>query len=63
MCRRASYISHGRKVGGSRRSRKSASSDGTQMTAMRAWLRDNGHEVSTRGRIPQQLQDLYHNSR
>ncbi|WP_422652880.1 Lsr2 family DNA-binding protein [Arsenicicoccus sp. UBA7492] len=26
---------------------------------MRQWLRDNGHQVSDRGRIPAALQDQY----
>jgi hypothetical protein len=34
-------------------------SDKTQLTAMRQWLRDKGHDVSDRGRISQELQDIY----
>jgi hypothetical protein len=29
------------------------------LAAMRTWLRENGHEVSDRGRIAQNLQDIY----
>lgn len=28
-------------------------------TAMRAWLKENGHEVPARGRVPQHLQQLF----
>lgn len=30
-----------------------------ELAAMRTWLRANGHEVADRGRIKQELQDLY----
>jgi hypothetical protein len=53
------YISHGRKVGGSRRGRKSASSDGVDIKAVRKWASSNGIEVSTRGRIPADVIDKY----
>lgn len=33
--------------------------DPEELAAMRTWLRANGHEVADRGRIKQELQDLY----
>jgi hypothetical protein len=36
-----------------------ARTDKSQLAAMRQWLRDNGHSVSDRGRISQELQDVY----
>lgn len=42
--------------------RRPARTDPAQLKAMRVWLRGQGHEVSNRGRIPQQLQDEYHAS-
>jgi hypothetical protein len=53
------YISHSRKVGGGRRARKSASSDGVDIKAVRKWAVSNGIEVSTRGRIPADVIDKY----
>jgi Lsr2 len=53
------YISHGRKVGGSRRSRKSGSSDGVDIKVVRKWAESNGIAVSTRGRIPAEVIEKY----
>lgn len=38
---------------------KSTKADKEQLAAMREWLRANGHQVSDRGRIAQNLQDIY----
>jgi Lsr2 len=57
------FISHGRRVGG-RAKRGTATpparADRSQTGAMRSWLQEHGHDVSSRGRIPQNLQELYH---
>jgi hypothetical protein len=53
------YIAHGRKVGGSRRSRRSASSSQVDVKAVRKWAASNGIEVSTRGRVPAEVIDKY----
>jgi nucleoid-associated protein Lsr2 len=53
------YISHSRKVGGGRRGRKSASSDGVDIRAVRKWAASNGIEVSTRGRVPADIIERY----
>lgn len=64
------YITHARKVsGGGARQRRSSSAPRTSggrskedLANMRAWLREQGHEVNDRGRIKQELQDLYDNA-
>jgi hypothetical protein len=55
------YVSKGRKVGGRRSSgRRHARIDKEQSSGIRAWLQEHGHEVSSRGRIPAKLQEMYH---
>jgi hypothetical protein len=61
----ATWVGNARKVGrggssasgrsGARRSRGSANDTG----AIRAWARDNGFEVSERGRISREVMDAY----
>lgn len=57
------YIAVSRKTGGRRSSSTRASSGSgrskEELAQMREWLRANGHEVSDRGRISQELQDIY----
>jgi hypothetical protein len=62
----AGYLGHARKVagGGSRRtsSRRSggSSANGAGNTrAVREWAKENGHEVSERGRISASVQEAY----
>lgn len=45
-----------RRAGGNQPAR----TDKEQLQAMREWLRAQGHDVSDRGRIAGNLQDLYH---
>lgn len=54
------YVDNAEKAGG-RRGRQVAGqkTDKSQLDAARKWLRDNGHEVSSRGRIKGELMDLY----
>src|SRR5215207_7113561 len=58
------FVGHARKVSGQRgeRSRKGTSTlaDKSQTGAMRHWLKDHGYEISDRGRIPDWLQQVYH---
>ncbi len=57
------WIKAAHKTGGRRStSRKAAPTDKDQISRMRAWLQDHGYDVSTRGRIPAHLQDVYHQS-
>jgi hypothetical protein len=56
------FISHGRRVGGRAKrgtATQPARADRNQTGAMRSWLQEHGHDVSSRGRIPQNLQELY----
>lgn len=55
----AMYIEHATRVGGRRGSGGKAKTDKSQLAAMRQWAKDNGHDVSDRGRISQELQALY----
>ncbi|OBI07016.1 nucleoid-associated protein Lsr2 [Mycolicibacter nonchromogenicus] len=54
----------GRRVGGRRRGRSGSGRRGTidreQSAAIREWARRNGHNVSTRGRIPADIIDAFH---
>jgi len=54
----------GRRVGGRRRGRPATGRRGTidreQSAAIREWARRNGHNVSTRGRIPADIIDAFH---
>ena len=54
----------GRRVGGRRRGRagtgRRGAIDREQSAAIREWARRNGHNVSTRGRIPADLIDALH---
>lgn len=62
------WIEAGRRVGGRRRGRAAvaggargrAGIDREQSAAIREWARRNGHNVSTRGRIPADVIDAFH---
>ncbi|MEU5957545.1 Lsr2 family protein [Streptomyces sp. NPDC047525] len=42
------------------RGRSSSTSGGNQDTAaIRAWAKENGHDVNDRGRVPQSIRDAY----
>lgn len=56
------WTAAGRRVSATRRQGKTASADSTRRRALekiRQWGRDNGWQVSDRGRVPQDLQDAY----
>lgn len=61
------YIAAARKVTGAARSTRSAGprassgnrSDPQELTKIREWAAQNGHEVSNRGRIAQSVRDAY----
>ena len=60
------WVEAGRRVGGRRRGRSAgtgrgrAAIDREQSAAIRDWARRNGHNVSTRGRIPADVIDAFH---
>lgn len=56
------YTDHGRRVAGRRQTRPARSTAGTdkaQLAAIRRWARDNGHQVSDRGRIKREIIEAY----
>jgi nucleoid-associated protein Lsr2 len=57
----ATYVAHGRKVGGSRRGRRSStpSAGGSSAKEIRDWARSNGHKVPERGRIPGDVREAF----
>lgn len=62
----STWVEHARRVSGRRRGRGSsgsgrgrASIDREQSAAIREWARKNGHNVSSRGRIPAEVVDAF----
>jgi hypothetical protein len=63
----AMYIEHATKVGGSRQRSVPASNGGagrskSELQSIRAWARENGYEVSERGRIKADVVAAYHSA-
>ncbi|MDR3659267.1 MAG: Lsr2 family protein [Mycobacterium sp.] len=61
------WVEAGRRVGGRRRGRATAATgrgrasiDREQSAAIRDWARRNGHNVSSRGRIPAEIIEAFH---
>ena len=57
------YVEAGRKTtrgGGARNARSRASGSDPDTAKIRAWAKENGHEVSDRGRIHQSVKDAYY---
>ncbi|BBY56259.1 Lsr2 family protein [Mycobacterium koreense] len=58
------WIESARRVGGRRRGRSTSGRRGAidreQSAAIREWARRNGHNVSTRGRIPAEVIEAFH---
>lgn len=59
------WVGHGRKVGGrtSAGTRRRSAASGTDTAAIRAWARENGHDVSERGRISADVLAAYEAAR
>ena len=58
----AVWIGHAERTGGRRATARSASKGSgrkTDLSAVRAWARQNGHQVSERGRISSEVQAAY----
>ncbi|MBE9924298.1 Lsr2 family protein [Cellulosimicrobium cellulans] len=55
----APYIDAGRRVRGRRQAAPSSAGAGEDRAAVRAWARENGHEISDRGRIPTSVLEAY----
>ncbi|SFP72312.1 Lsr2 protein [Amycolatopsis arida] len=61
----AQYIEHARRAGGRKRAAGGRNGQRTpidreQNQAIRAWARENGYEISDRGRIPSEVVEAYH---
>ena len=61
----AAYVAAGRRAGGAQRVGRSvaARTDKEQLDAMRRWARENGYEVSSRGRISNVIRNAYNAAR
>lgn len=60
----APWVGHARRSGGRKSTGRSSGSGGggarrKDVSAVREWARENGHEVSERGRIPAAVQEAY----
>ncbi|HEY9562729.1 MAG TPA: Lsr2 family protein [Nocardioides sp.] len=56
----ATYVGHGRRVSGRRRSGGAATTaNGPSAAEIRTWARENGFEVPDRGRIPADVRSAY----
>ncbi|MGQ7295262.1 histone-like nucleoid-structuring protein Lsr2 [Quadrisphaera sp. KR29] len=60
----AVWVGHARRAPAGRRSRASGgragdAAAGTDLAAVRAWARENGHTVNERGRVPAAVLDAY----
>lgn len=61
----APWVGHARRSGGRKSTGRSSSGGGggntrrKDVSAVREWARENGHEVSERGRIPAAVQEAY----
>ncbi|WP_251151389.1 Lsr2 family protein [Cellulosimicrobium sp. Marseille-Q4280] len=54
------FVQHGRRIASRRPGRRTArSAPSPDRAAVRTWARENGHEVSGRGRIPQGVLAAY----
>ena len=58
----SSYVGHARRVGGrssSRRQSGARAGGSNDTAAVREWARQNGHQVSDRGRVPARVLEAY----
>lgn len=58
----ASWVGHGRRVGGrssGRRQGRARTGGSNDTAAVREWARQNGHQVSDRGRVPARVLEAY----
>ncbi len=56
----SAWTGHARRAGGAKRSAgRRGGARRTDLSAVRAWARDNGYKVSDRGRISGEIQEAY----
>ena len=56
------YLNAARKAPKATTARRSPAKSSEDLDAIRAWAKDNGHEVADRGRIAQSVKDAYYAS-
>ncbi|NGO80722.1 Lsr2 family protein [Streptomyces sp. YC504] len=59
----APFVQGGRRTGGrasgARGKARTATGGGEDTAAIRAWAKENGHDVKPRGRVPQEIREAY----
>lgn len=55
----AKYVEAGRRVASPRSSRRRQAATKVDVGAIRSWARENGFEISDRGRIPIEIREAY----
>jgi hypothetical protein len=55
----AGWIGHARKVGGRRKRPTGKAAAPSSTSEIRAWALENGHEVSSRGRVSSEVREAY----
>lgn len=55
----AVWADKARRVGGRRTNDTRSAGSSTDAAKIRTWARENGYEVSERGRVPQEIRDAY----
>ncbi|CAM3325304.1 Lsr2 family protein [Nocardioides dubius] len=55
----APYVGHARRVGGRKAAGRKAAAGGPSAGDIREWARENGYELSDRGRVPAEVRQAY----
>lgn len=55
----ASWVGHARRSGGRKRTGRGGTARSGEAAKIRAWARENGYEVSERGRVPAEVRQAY----
>ncbi len=58
----ATWIGHGRRVGGRRGQARPARANRAEANEIRTWARANGYQVSDRGRVSAEIRTAYENA-
>lgn len=55
----ATWVGHARRAGGRKKVGRAGGSGSSDASKIRAWARDNGYDVSSRGRVPADVREAY----
>lgn len=55
----ATWVGHARRAGGRRKTGRTGGSRSSDASKIRVWARENGFEVSDRGRVPAEVKEAY----